>query len=200
MGMCRGGGVSQPARARLVAANSRRTGGGSDRGREGLLGPGPDLPAVALFSSAAPRRDWGLRLGLRDWTAPGNPDPSSVQLVRSSHLARAPTTDCEVGAVRGRCPPAALSTPLARISEQVPRSWDRAAGRTGRGWLEARFPSARGTREMPVRGVPGWRRGSVELGCAEGAVERVTVRWAQGLGASADRALSPEWGARRWVI
>lgn len=50
---------------------------------------------------------------------------------------------------------------------------------------------------MPVRGVPGWRRGSVELGCAEGAVERVTVRSAQGLGASADRVLSPELGSAK---
>lgn len=189
----------------------RRPRGGSEAGptgrREGLLGPGPDLPAVALFSSADPRRDWGLRLGLRDWTAPGNPDSSSVQLVRSSHLARAPTTDCEVVAVRGRCPPAALSIPLARISEQVPGA--------GTGLQGGREDWAR---QAGVQ-IPKCERdpGDASARCAWLA-ERVDGVGVRGggcsrarhctVGAGSGRFCRPSfsescllnWGARRWML
>lgn len=181
-------------------ATSRRAGGGSDREAGGAAGARPRPPGGRIvFLRGAAAGVWAAtgNLGLTDSTAPGNPDPSSIQLVRLSHLARAPTTDCEVGAVRGRCRPAALSIPLARISEQVPRSWDRAVGRLGglgaTSWSQA----------SQVQEGPGRCQRAVCL--AGGEVGRVGVRGgrrgcreprhyteAQGLGASADRAsLSP---------
>lgn len=166
-------GSGRPARAGFVAAPRRRGGGGSRREAGGAAGARPRAPGgriVFLRGAAAGVGAATGTLGSPDPTAPRSPDPSSIQLRRSSHLARAPTTDCEVGAVRGHCPPAAISVPLARISEQVPGAGTRLLGGREDGAPQAggESRSARGTREMPALGVPGWRTASAELGCAEG--------------------------------
>lgn len=125
---------SQSPGVGLVATTQRRVGGGVGREAGGAAGARPKAPGgriVFLRGAAAGVGAATGTLGLPYRTAPGSSNPSFIPFGRSSHLARAPITDCELGAVRGRCPPAAISVPLTRISEQVPRSRDRAAGRPG---------------------------------------------------------------------
>lgn len=174
-------GSGRPARAGFVAAPRRRGGGGSRREAGGAPGARPRAPGgriVFLRGAAAGVGAATGTLGSPDPTAPGSPDPSCIQLGRSSHLARAPTTDCEVGAVRGHCPPAAISIPLARSSGQVPGAGTRLLGGREAGAPQAggESRSATRTREMPALGVLGWRTGSAELGCAEGAWRSPSLR------------------------
>lgn len=188
---------SRHPRAGLAATTRRRVRGGAGREAGGAAGAGPRAPGgriVFLRGAAAGVGAATWTLGSRDPTAPGRSDPSSIPIGRSSHPARAPITDCELGAVRGRCPPAAFLVSLTRISEQVPRSRDGVAGRRGGPGVPqtgTTFRSARGTREGASRCVPAWRRGSAELGCTEGGGDRSRAPsvhcWAHGPGASSQR-------------
>lgn len=123
-----------PPRAGLAAAAPRRIRGGSSREAGGAAGARPRAPGGRIVFLRGAAAGVGAATGTQgspDPTAPGGPDPGSIQFGCSLYLARAPTTDCELGAVRGRCPLAAISIPLTRISEQVPRSRDGAAGERG---------------------------------------------------------------------
>lgn len=179
--------------------SSRRPGGGAEAGpagrRAGRLGPGPELRAVALFSSAEPRREWGLRLG--PWARPTRQRPGAqIQAPSSSdahhtspELPPRTAKSARCGATarprRSRSPwPASPS----KYREQGRGCWE--AGRTGH-----RRPGASPeVREAPGRCqrlaclAGGQRRRSWGARREEGAWPGpVTVRWAQGLGAPAHR-------------
>lgn len=125
---------SQFPRAGLVAVTKRRAAGGAGREAGGAAGARPRAPGGRIVFLRRAAAGVGAATGTQDSpdpTAPARSDPSSIPFGRSSRLARAPITDCELGAVRSRCPPAAILVPLTRISEQVPRSRDGVAGRRG---------------------------------------------------------------------
>lgn len=124
----------QLLRAGLVAVTQRRVGGGASRQAGGAAGARPRAPGGRIVFLRGAAAGVGAATGTQDSpdpTAPARSDPSSIPFGRSSRLARAPITDYELGAVRGRCPPAAILVPLTRISGQVPRSGDGVAGRRG---------------------------------------------------------------------
>lgn len=192
---------------------SRRVGGGSDREAGGAAGARPRAPGgriVFLRGAAAGVGTATGTLGLPDPTAPGGPDPSSIPLGRLSPLAGAPNTDCEVGAVRGpllaRCALDPTGPDLGASTPQMGRGF-REAGGTGRRRLESTFPSARETREVPVRGVPGRRRGSAELGARRVEGAAVEPRLCA-VGAGSGHLCRPsfcescllDWGARKGII
>lgn len=197
---CREGGV-QPASESQIGCGDPEAGGRRSRPGGGRGGWGPaQSPGRSHCFPARSRGgsggcDWDPRLAGPDRA--GSSDPGSIPFGRSSHLARAPITDCELGVVRGCCPPAAISVPLTRISEQVPRSLGRWGCRGGqedggrRSWGQ-RSEVREGTGRVPARCVPGWWRGSAELGCLEGGGDRGRAPsvhcWAQRLGASFHQA------------
>lgn len=161
------------------------------------MGPGPELRAVALFSSAEPRREWGLRLGPR--VRPTGQRPG-VQIQAPSNLDAHHTSPEPQPRIAKSTLCGATARPLrSRSRWPGSRSKYPRAGTGLQGGREDRAPQA-GAKPPKCERDPGGasarcarlveRVGGVEVhgGRTGPGPSPVAARWAQGLDISAGRA------------